>query len=169
MERVFAKRRLRLSKVSWLVLCLSALGAGFFHSAYAQDADYSSPEATFRTYMAACKAQSFERVDMCYTREFRRFQKKDKRYMAYRNVGQLRNMHGYLAGKRYKLELYGHKAIMRFSPEGVRPEPLYFVRESGKWKLDGMFSFKNVKIQDSRTWYWQDHTIDNEAKWLRQR
>lgn len=151
------------------LICLLALGGVCLHGVCAQDADYSSPEATFRTYMAACKAMDFKRADKCYTEEFQRFQKTDKKYRAHRHTGQLLNMYNYLRGKKYKLEMHGHKAIMRFSPEFVRPEPLYFVRERGKWKLDGMFSFRNVRIQDHRSWHWQNPNIDNEAKWLRQR
>ena len=59
---------------------------------------------------------------------------------------------------------------MRFAPEGVRPAPLYFVREAGQWKIDAMFSFDNIIMESgsSTTWFWKNSKKDNEKKWLRQ-
>ena len=150
------------------LLCLSLLLLFFGNiPASARDMDFSSPEATFKTYLRACKAMDFEKADMCYTKEFRDFIKTNKRYRAHRHPGQLKNEYHYLHGKKYKLERHGRKAIMRFSKEFDRPEPLYFVKERGAWKIDGMFSFDNVVIEDSAHWHWRNPSIDNEKEWLR--
>ncbi|MFC1752711.1 hypothetical protein ACFL96_04870 [Thermoproteota archaeon] len=136
---------------------------------FAQDAnlDFSSPEAAFSSYMKACKLLDFSLVDQCYTKEFQQFTKTNQRYRAHRNTGQLSNSYRYWSGKPYKLDKYGNKAIMRFSSEFQRPEPIYFVREAGKWKIDGMFSFNNVIIQDSSGWHWRNPNRNNEREWLR--
>ena len=142
----------------------------FFCSTFASaqnDMDFSSPEATFKTYMNACKALDFTKSDLCYTKEFRKFIKKDKDYLAHRHPGQLRNEYNYLHGRKYKLEMHGNKAIMRFSPPFKKPAPFYFVKERGKWKIDAMFSFDNVIVEDRQNWHWRNPNVDNEKLWLR--
>ena len=154
------------------ILCLAGLVLSFVDNSktevYAQDMDFSSPEAAFRTYMQACKELDFYKSDLCYTKEFQRFTKTNKRYLSHRHKGQLRNEYNDLYGRNYKLEMYGNKAIMRFAPEFMRPAPLYFVREDGEWKIDAMFAFNNI-IMDDRTggWFWKHPNIDNEKQWLR--
>ena len=150
--------------LSCLVILLLIFSNGF---ALPQDyMDFSSPEATFRTYMQACKDLDFRKSDLCSTKEFQNFTKTNKRYLAHRHTGQLANAHRYWHDKPYKLEMYGHKAIMRFSPEFSRPEPFYFVKERGEWKIDSMFSFNNVIIESSQSWHWRNPNIDNERQWL---
>ncbi len=152
-----------------LLSCFVMLLLFFSNSlALAQDdLDFSSPKATFKTYMQACKELDFKKSDLCYTEEFRSFIKTNKRYLAHRHAGQLANSYRYWHDKPYKLELYATKAIMRFSPPFTRPEPFYFVKEYGKWKIDSMFSFNNVIIEDSNRWHWRNPNIDNEKKWLK--
>ena len=135
---------------------------------YAQDVDFSSPEATFRTYMQACRELDFNKSDLCYTKEFQMFAKTNKVYLSHRHKGQLRNEYNDLRGRNYKLEMHGNKAIMRFAPEFKRPAPLYFVKEGGEWKIDAMFAFKNI-IMDDRTggWFWKYSNNYNEKHWLR--
>ncbi len=128
--------------------------------------DYSSPEATFRTYMAACKALSFEKSDACYTRRFREFIKTDSNYRAHRHTGQLRNEYNYLHDQEYTLEAHGNKAIMRFAPERQRPAPLYFVKEGGQWKIDAMFAYNNIIMESGSRWHWKNPDVNNEARWL---
>jgi len=130
--------------------------------------DFSSPEATYRTYIQACKDLDFSRSDLCYTREFRRFIKTNKRYLSHRHPGQLRNEYNQHKNRSYELEMHGDKAIMRFAPEYVRPAPFYFRKENGEWKIDAMFSFNNVIMEGSSRWFWRNEKIDNEGKWLRQ-
>ncbi|MFH2138198.1 MAG: hypothetical protein ABII88_06770 [Candidatus Omnitrophota bacterium] len=130
--------------------------------------DFSSPEELLQSYLRACNALDFSLSDQCYTKEFQEYIRANKEYMAHRNVNQLRNAYGYWSNRPYDIEVYGNKAIIRFSPEFVRPEPFYMVNEDGKWKIDGVFSIKNVKIQDSRTWFWKNPNIDNEKQWLKQ-
>lgn len=129
--------------------------------------NFSTPENTFNSYMYACKVMDFEKSDLCFTREFQNFAKTNKEYLSHRNTGQLRNAYNYWHGKPYKIEMYGDKAIMRFSPEFKRPEPFYFVEEGGEWKIDGMFSFRNVIIEDSGNWFWRYPNVDNEKQWIR--
>lgn len=129
--------------------------------------DFSSPKATFETHMQACKELDFEKSDLCYTKEFRNFIKTDANYLAHRHTGQLSNSYRYWHGKPYKLQMHGNKAIMRFSPPFTRPEPIYFVKERGEWKIDALFSFKNVIIEDSTHWHWLNPNVDNEKAWLK--
>ncbi len=129
--------------------------------------NFSTPENTFNSLMYACKAMDFKKNDLCYTKEFQNFTKTDKKYLSHRNTGQLRNAYSYWHGKPYKIKLHGNKAIMRFSPPFKRPEPFYFVKEGGEWKIDGMFSFRNVIIENSKNWHWRNSKIDNEKLWLR--
>lgn len=129
--------------------------------------NFTTPEKTFNSFMYACEAMDFKKSDLCYTKEFQDFTKTDQNYLSHRNSGQLRNAYSYWHGKPYKIELHGDKAIMRFSPPLKRPEPFYFVREGGEWKIDGVFSFRNVIIEDSQNWHWRNSEIDNEKLWLR--
>lgn len=154
-------------KKIWLYLPLLLLLFSNNLALSQDDLDFSSPEATFKTYMQACKALDFEKSDLCSTEEFQRFTKINKRYLAHRHTGQLANAYRYWHNKPYKLELHGNKAIMRFSPEFSRPEPFYFVKEREEWKLDSMFSFNNVIIEDSTHWHWRNPNIDNEKEWLK--
>ncbi|MBL7070565.1 MAG: hypothetical protein ISS26_00120 [Candidatus Omnitrophica bacterium] len=128
--------------------------------------DFTSPESTFNSHMYACKALDFEKSDLCYTKEFQSFTKTNKEYRSHRNTGQLRNAYDYWHNKPYKLEMHRNKAIMRFSPPFKRPEPFYFVKEADGWKIDGMFSFNNLIIENSGGWFWRNSKIDNEKVWL---
>ncbi|MBU0468293.1 MAG: hypothetical protein KKD07_09070 [Candidatus Omnitrophica bacterium] len=131
--------------------------------------DYSSPEKTLESYLAAAKALSFELTDECYTVEFLVFTQTDEEYMRHRNVNQLRTSYSSIANKPYEVEMYDEKAIIRFAPEFKRPQPLYFVKEVGIWKMDAMFMFNNVIMVDGDPeveWKWKNSDVDNEALWL---
>ena len=135
---------------------------------FTQDLDLSSPEATFKTYMRACEKVDFSVSDQCYTAEFQRFTKTNQRYLAHRHKGQLRNEYNSLRNKQYKIESFGNKAIMRFGPEFKRPAPFYFVIENGQWKIDAMFAFNNIIMDDTTGgWFWKNSHRDNEAYWLK--
>jgi len=128
--------------------------------------DFSKPESAFSSFMRACQMMDFEKSDLCYTKEFQKFAKTDKIYMSHRNKGQLNNAYNYWNNRHYELEVQGRKAIMRFSPPFERPEPIYFVKEADGWKIDGMFSFNNVIIENSKNWHWKNPDSDNEKLWL---
>lgn len=147
------------------------LACGFFfafvlNSQAKPPLDFSSPESLLNSYLGACQSLDFSLVDQCYTREYQQYIQSNKDYMAHRNTGQLRNAYSYWGNRDYNIEYHGSKAIIRFAPDGQRPEPLYLVKENGEWKIDGLFSIQNVKIQDSRTWFWKNPNRDNEAWWL---
>ena len=158
---------LKIKKRIWLYLPLLLLLFSNNLALSQNNMDFSSPEATFRTNMQACKDLDFKKSDLCTTKKFQKFAKTNKNYLSHRNTGQLANAYRYWNDKPYKLEMYRNKAIMRFSPEFTRPEPFYFVAEYGKWKIDAMFSFNNVIIEDSQHWHWRNPKIDNEKKWLK--
>jgi len=158
--------RLAIRLLSYVIVSLICFSSVLV-LAQDKNMDFSSPEATFLSYMRACKLADFSLADQCFNREFQHFTKTNKNYRSHRRTGQLRNAYSYWADKPYKLERHGNKAIMRFSSEFKRPEPIYFVREGGQWKIDAMFSYNNVIIEDSRHWHWRNPNIDNEEKWLR--
>lgn len=131
--------------------------------------DHSSPERTFESYMAAAKALSFELTDQCYTVEFLVFTQTNDEYMKHRNVDHLRVSYNSMANKPYEVEMYGDKAIIRFAPEFKRPQPLYFVKEAGEWKMDAMFMFNNVIMVDGGTeieWKWKYPEKNSEQDWI---
>ncbi|MFC1703281.1 hypothetical protein ACFL1E_00665 [Candidatus Omnitrophota bacterium] len=153
-------------KIAVCLLATHLLMAFCFSRIQAADMDFSSPEATFRTYLQACKEGSFEKSDLCSTKEFQRYQKSNKQYLSHRHPGQLRNAYNIWANKSYKVEKYGNKAIMRFGKMFKSPAPIYFVKEHGKWKMDGMFEFRNIIYSSGDNWHWKNPNIDNEKKWL---
>ncbi len=139
----------------------------FFGITYASDIDFSSPEATFKTYLQACKEGSFDKSDLCSTEEFQWFQKTNKKYLAHRHSRQLRNAYNIWANKSYKIEMHKDKAIMRFGPMFKSPAPIYFVKDHGEWKMDSMFVFRNIiYTTGGGDWYWKNPNIDNEKEWL---
>ncbi len=127
---------------------------------------FNSPLETFRSYMRACRAMDLESSRACYTKEFQDFTKTSREYSDYNNVRQLKNAYNFWHDKQYDLELHGNMAIMRFAAMFKRPEPIYFVKEDGEWKIDGLFSFKNIVIEDSKHWHWRFPELDNEKLWL---
>lgn len=139
----------------------------FCSQGFAQEMDFSSPVAAFESYMSAATQRSFELSDSCYTQEFLDFTKNDQEYQSHRHPGQLTNSYNEYLGKRYTVEKFDNKAIMRFGPEYARPSPIYYIFERGQWKMDAMFMFNNIIMDDSTGgWFWRHENKDNERLWL---
>ena len=133
----------------------------------AQNMNFSTPEATFESYLNAAKVRSFALSDSCYTKEFLNFTVNDEEYQSHRYPGQLANSYDEHVGKQYTVERSGNKAIMRFGLEFSRPSPIYFVIEDGLWKMDAMFMFNNIIMDDGTGgWFWRYENKDNEGLWL---
>ena len=149
---------------------IASLLLGFLTLSSAQiHMDYSSPEKTLESYLESAKALNFELTDQCYTVEFLVFTQTNDEYMRHRNVNQLRVSYNSIANKPYDIEMYDDKAIIRFAPEFKRPQPLYFVKEAGSWKMDAMFMFNNVIMVDGDPeieWKWKYPEKNSEDLWV---
>jgi hypothetical protein len=148
------------------VLTVLSLLISFPASAQKVAEDYSSPLATFKTYMEACKNHDFSIVDRCYTQEFNRFAKSDKNYMAHRHAGQLDNEYAGYADKSVRVESHGRKVILRFTPEDKKTPSLYLVNEDGRWKIDAMFMFNNIIYDQNNEWFWKNNRQNAERIWI---
>jgi hypothetical protein len=121
-------------------------------SAAAQD--YSSPEATLQTYLAACKAGDFAAADQCYTASSREFLAKTPALTQNRPVELLTATYGRLSKLKWITEKVNPKrAILRPDDSKVPP---FFLRQQAPnegWRIDWHFMANYIRADESG-WSW---------------
>lgn len=116
--------------------------------------DYSSPEATFRTYLQACQRGDYATADSCYTASSRAFFEKNPSLTKDRPVEALLATHERLSKVNFTTEQVSPKrAILRADDPKVPP---YFLRiQSPKegWRIDWLFMANYIRANDNG-WSW---------------
>ncbi len=116
--------------------------------------DYSSPEATLKTYLEACKAGDFEAADACYTKSSREFIAKTPKMTAGRKPEHLIGTYERLSALKFTTETVNPKrAIVR--PDDSKVPPFYMRVQDPKegWRIDWQF-MANYMRADQNGWSW---------------
>ncbi len=123
-----------------LVLLLSGLALG--------EPDFSSPEAAYQTYLAACQSGDFGLADLCYTHSSRQYLAENPKMTEGRSPEILTGTYVRLKDKGYRVEQVSERrAIIRWDPEDPRVPPIY-IRQQKRgegWRLDLMFMARYIR------------------------
>lgn len=116
--------------------------------------DYSSPEATLRSYLRACEAGDFGAADACYTKSSREFIAKTPKMTEGRIPQQLTGTYDRLSKLKFTTEKVNDKrAILR--PDDEKVPPFYMRIQDPKegWRIDWQF-MANYMRADAKGWSW---------------
>ncbi len=116
--------------------------------------DFSSPEATLQSYLAACKAGDFSLADACYTKSSREFIAKNPKMTEGRAPQQLTGTYDRLSTLEFTTEKVNEKrAIVR--PNDAKVPPFYIRVQDPKegWRIDWQF-MANYMRADANGWSW---------------
>lgn len=116
--------------------------------------DFSTPEATWQTYLNACQAGDFEAADLCYTASSRDYLKQDPRLTEGRDPEILKATYEKLTSTEFTLERVNSKrAIMRAADESIPPYFLRIQKPSEGWRIDLHFMSSYIRVNETG-WSW---------------
>ena len=116
--------------------------------------NFSSPEATLKTYLEACKAGNYEAADACYTKSSREFIAKTPKMTAGRKPEHLTGTYDRLSTLKWTVENVNQKrAIVK--PDDSKVPPFYMRVQDPKegWRIDWQF-MANYMRADQNGWSW---------------
>lgn len=116
--------------------------------------DFSSPEATMRTYMEACQAGDFVAADACYTESSRAFLAKNPALRDSRPVEALIGTYERLSKVTFTTEMVNTKrAILRPDDPKLPPYFLRIQNPKEQWRIDWNFMANYIRAND-KGWSW---------------
>ena len=118
--------------------------------------DFSTPEAAYKTYLAACQAGSFEQADLCYTASSREELKANTEFTKNRKTEQLTGTYERLKDRAYTIETVSqNRAILHWQPEDKKTPPLFFRKQKKDegWRIDLAFMSRYIR-QNEDGWSW---------------
>ena len=116
--------------------------------------DYSSPEATLRTYLKACQAGDFVAADACYTKSSREFIANAPKMTEGRVPEQLVGTYERLSKVDFRTEKINDKRAV-LVPNDRKIPPFYVRVQEPKegWRIDWQF-MANYMRADANGWSW---------------
>ena len=134
-----------------IVLFLSLLAAA--PSAWAEP-DFSTPEATLKTYLQACQAGDFAGADACYTASSREFLAQSPAFTEGRQPELLVGTYERLSKLTFTTELVNAKrAILKPNDPKVPPFFMRIQSPKDKWRIDWHFMANYIRA-DENGWSW---------------
>lgn len=116
--------------------------------------DYSSPEATLKTYLAACQAGDYAAADACYTKSSRELLAGKPEMTQGRTPELLTNTYARLSPLQWTTEKVNAKRAI-LVPNDAKVPP-FFMRQQSKdegWRIDFHF-MANYLRADQNGWSW---------------
>lgn len=135
----------------WLVVILSLLG---FCAPVWAEPDFSTPQATFESYLEACREGDFEGADLCYTASSREYIASHPRVTEGRSPESLKVTYQRLSQAAFKLEqVNSRRAIIRFEDQGIPPYFLRVQKAGEGWRIDWHFMSHYIRrTEDGWSW-----------------
>ena len=126
----------------------------FFLSLPALAQDYSTPEATFKTYMEAMKAADFAATDTCYTASSREMLAKNPAFSQNRPAEMLTQTHDRFSQLTWTTEQVNSKRAILTSNDSKVP-PIFMRQQTpGEgWRIDFHFMASYIRA-DQNGWSW---------------
>jgi hypothetical protein len=116
--------------------------------------DYSSPEATLKTYLEACKAGDFSAADECYTASSRKRLAETPALTEGRHPDLLTGTYERLSTLTFTTEKVNAKrAILRPDDPKVPPFFLRVQTPKEQWRIDWHFMANYIRA-DANGWSW---------------
>jgi hypothetical protein len=116
--------------------------------------DFSTPEATLKTYLTACQAGDFEAADLCYTASSRQLLASSPSFTAGRQPEMLTATYERLAPLTFTTDkVNARRAILR--PNDSKVPPFFMRVQDPKegWRIDWHF-MSNYMRADQNGWSW---------------
>ena len=137
-------QQLRLFLLFALLATLPALAAP----------DFSSPEATLKTYLEACKAGDFAASDLCYTASSREMLASTPAFTEGRQPAMLTGTYDRLSKLTFTTEKVNAKrAILRPNDEKVPPFFMRVQNPKEGWRIDWHFMANYMRANENG-WSW---------------
>lgn len=116
--------------------------------------DFSSPEATLKTYLDALKAGDFAGSDLCYTASSREALAKNPAFTEGRKPEMLTNTYERLSGLTFTTEKVNAKrAILKPDDDKVPPFFMRIQNPKEGWRIDWHFMANYIRA-DGNGWSW---------------
>jgi hypothetical protein len=116
--------------------------------------DHSSPEATLKSYLEACKAGDFAAADACYTASSRKFLAETPAFTEGRQPEMLLGTYDRLSPLTFTTEkVNGKRAILHPNDEKVPPFFMRIQNPKEGWRIDWHF-MANYLRADQNGWSW---------------
>lgn len=145
----------------YLILLLWALAVASYP--VLAEPNYTSPEATLKTYLEACQAGDFAAADACYTASSRELLAKTPAFTEGRQPDMLKNTYEKLSKLTFTLEKVNEKrAILKPNDDKVPPFYLRVQDPKEGWRIDWHF-MANYMRADENGWTWKNPKA--EAIW----
>lgn len=116
--------------------------------------DFSSPEATLKTYLEACKAGDFAAADLCYTASSREALAKNPAFTENRQTEMLTGTYERLSKLTFTTEKVNAKrAILKPNDDKVPPFFLRIQTPKEGWRIDWHFMANYIRA-NADGWSW---------------
>ncbi len=111
--------------------------------------DFSTPEATWQTYLQACQAGDFEGVELCFTASSRQYLKQNPQPVEERDPALLKATYERLTATDFRLEKVNSKrAIMWPADERIPPCFLRIQKPAEGWRIDLHFMTNYIRVTE---------------------